>query len=225
MILAAGLGTRMRPLTDHCPKPLLPVGGKPLIVHHIERLAAAGFTELVINTAHLGEQIEAALESGARWGVQIAFSREPEPLETGGGIFQALPMLSDGRAPFMLINGDIWCDVDLAALPNQPPLGLAHLLLVDNPLHHPQGDFVLHPDGTVADGSGAQSGRLTFAGISVLHPALFARQSAGAFPLAPLLRQAMAEGKVSGQYHGGGWVDVGTPERLASLDEQLKRLA
>ncbi len=216
MILAAGLGTRMRPLTDHCPKPLLPVAGKPLIVHHLERLAAAGIEEVVINVSYRGEQIIQALGDGAAFGVSIAWSRETEPLETGGGIRQALPLL--GQAPFLLVNGDVWCDLDSRRL---PALGrdLAHLVLVDNPAHHPDGDFHLTGAGRV-QASGEP--RLTFAGISLLDPALVAAQAPGAFPLAPLLREAMATGRVGGSRHRGGWVDVGTPERLARLDQALR---
>jgi N-acetyl-alpha-D-muramate 1-phosphate uridylyltransferase len=216
MILAAGLGKRMRPLTDRCPKPLLPVGGRPLIVHHLGRLRAAGITEVVINVSYRAEQILAALGDGADLGVRIAWSREETPLETGGGIRQALPLL--GKAPFLLINGDVWCDLD----PTRLVLGagdLARLALVDNPDHHPAGDFHLDADGRVhAEGEP----RLTFAGISLLDPALVAAERPGAFALAPLLRRAMAEGRVGGHHHRGEWVDVGTPERLAELDRRLR---
>ncbi len=223
MILAAGRGTRMRPLTDHCPKPLLPVAGKPLIEHHIERLVAAGYRELVINLSYLGEQIEAALGQGERWGIRIHYSREPQRLETGGGIYQALPWLSDGEQPFLVINGDVWADVDYKALP-QRLSGQAHLLLVDNPEHHRRGDFYLC-EGRVSE-QPAESGQsaLTFSGISLLHPALFAAVTAtsgAAFALAPLLREAMAVGKVSGEHFQGHWVDVGTPERLRQLHARL----
>ncbi len=216
MILAAGLGTRMRPLTDRCPKPLLPVAGQPLIVHHLARLQAAGIVEVVINVSYRAEQIMAALGDGGDFGVQIAWSREEVPLETGGGIRQALPLL--GEAPFLLVNGDVWCDLDPARL----ALGdadLAQLALVDNPDHHPDGDFHLADDGRVhAEGEP----RLTFAGISLLDPALVADEAPGAFALAPLLRRAMAEGRVGGHHHRGEWVDVGTPERLAELDRRLR---
>ena len=214
MILAAGRGERMRPLTDAMPKPLLPVAGKPLIVHHIERLAQAGIRQLVINHAHLGEMIESRLEDGSAWGVEIRYSPEKVALETGGGIFRALPLL--GEAPFLVINGDVWCDIDFRRL----GLGsgrLAHLVLVPNPPHHPRGDFVLEGD-RVTDGEGA---RLTFSGIGVYHPRLFAGCRPGAFPLAPLLRAAMARGEVSGECHTGLWIDVGTPERLAALEARL----
>ena len=216
MILAAGLGTRMRPLTDHCPKPLLEAGGKPLIVHHLERLRAGGIIDVVINVSYRAEQIVAALGDGRDFGVHIAWSRETTPLETGGGIRQALPLL--GEAPFLLVNGDVWCDLDPAGL---PALGddLARLVLVDNPDHHPQGDFHLDAAGRVhAEGEP----RLTFAGISLLDPALVADEPPGAFALAPLLRRAMAEGRVGGHRHRGAWVDVGTPERLDDLDRRLR---
>ncbi|PMR76676.1 N-acetylmuramate alpha-1-phosphate uridylyltransferase MurU [Billgrantia endophytica] len=219
MILAAGLGTRMRPLTDHCPKPLLPVAGKPLIVHHLERLRAAGIVEVVINVSYRGEQIIESLGDGSSFGITIAWSREETPLETGGGIRQALPLL--GQAPFLLVNGDIWSDLDPTSL---PALGddLAHLVLVDNPDHHADGDFHLDSDGRVREQG---EPRLTFAGISLLDPALAAQHAPGVFALAPLLRQAMAEGRVGGTLHRGAWVDVGTPQRLASLDRRLRTLS
>lgn len=216
MILAAGRGNRMRPLTDHTPKPLLKAGDKPLIVYHIERLAAAGIHDLVINHAHLGEQIEAALGDGSQFGVCIRYSPEPQALETGGGIFAALPLL--GAAPFLVINGDVWTDIDLATI-RPTSSDLAHLVLVDNPSHNPDGDFALtegrvHPDGAP---------RLTFSGIGVYDPALFAGCSSGAFPLAPLLREAMRVGRVGGQHHRGHWIDIGTPARLAELDGMLRQ--
>ncbi|WP_163558532.1 N-acetylmuramate alpha-1-phosphate uridylyltransferase MurU [Halomonas sp. NO4] len=216
MILAAGLGTRMRPLTDRCPKPLLPVADKPLIVHHLERLARAGIREVVINVSYRAEQIITALGDGRDFGVTIAWSRETTPLETGGGIRQALPLL--GEAPFLLVNGDIWCDLDPATL---PALGddLAHLVLVDNPDHHPDGDFHLDAAGRV---HATGEPRLTFAGLSLLDPALVADQAPGAFPLAPRLKAAMAAGRVGGTRHRGAWVDVGTPARLAALDTRLR---
>jgi MurNAc alpha-1-phosphate uridylyltransferase len=216
MILAAGRGKRMRPLTDHTPKPLLPVAGKPLIVHHLEALRAAGFTDLIINTGHLGEQLPAALGDGRRWGVRIAWSAEPpEALETGGGIFQALPLL--GPEPFLVVNGDVWTDYPLARLA-RIPAGLAHLALVDNPPQHTAGDFFLAADRTVAERG---EPKLTFSGISILRPELFAGCAAGRFPLGPLLRDAMAAGQVSGEYYAGGWRDIGTPERLAELEREL----
>ncbi|PSJ23181.1 mannose-1-phosphate guanylyltransferase [Halomonas sp. ND22Bw] len=216
MILAAGLGTRMRPLTDHCPKPLLPVAGKPLIVHHLERLATAGIHEVVINVSYRAEQIIEALGDGHEFGVDIAWSREDAPLETGGGIRRALPLL--GEAPFWLVNGDVWCDIAPDAL---PPLGddLARLVLVDNPDHHPNGDFHLDTSGRVHPEG---EPRLTYAGLALIDPALVADHDDGAFALAPLLREAMAAGRVAGHHHRGAWVDVGTPARLEALDRTLR---
>jgi MurNAc alpha-1-phosphate uridylyltransferase len=221
MILAAGRGERMRPLTDHTPKPLLPAGGKPLIVWHIERLASAGIRDLVINHAHLGAQIEETLGDGTRFGVQIRYSPEhPSALETAGGIAHALHLLGD--EPFAVVNGDIWCDYDFADLPHraaalQSGNDVAHLVLVNNPAHHPEGDFGLQ-QGRVND----SQPRLTFSGIGIYRPALFSgldRNSAA--PLGPLLRAQIALGKVSGEHHTGRWVDVGTPQRLADLDSEL----
>lgn len=230
MILAAGLGTRMRPLTDHTPKPLLKAGGRSLIEYHIANLRRAGITELVINTAWLGEQLEAALGDGSALGVQIRWSRECAPLETAGGIRKALPLL--GEAPFAVVNGDIWTDYPFQRLP-QTLAGDAHLVLVDNPPHHPQGDFLLFCNeaplaggGQVQDnGARAAPGglMLTFSGIGVYRPELFAGLPEGAAPLAPLLRRAMAAGRVSGEHHRGHWFDIGTPQRLAALDHFLAR--
>jgi len=207
----------MRPLTDRTPKPLLPVAGKPLIVWHLERLARAGIRDIVINHAHLGGQIEALLDDGSAWGVSIRYSEEPPgALETAGGIANALPLL--GYQPFLVVNGDIWCDLDFATLPLLAGRDLAHLVLVPNPGHNAGGDFDL------------QNGRvlgvpptLTFAGIGVYRPALFASVERGKpAKLAPLLREAMAADRVSGQIHTGRWVDVGTPERLTALDAELR---
>jgi len=215
MILAAGRGERMRPLTDHLPKPLLKVGGKALIEHHVASLAAAGFRDLVINHAHLGAQIEAYLGSGERYGVRITWSREPDgALETGGGIFQALPKL-EGDA-FLVVNADVWTDYPFARLA-KPVTGLAHLVLVDNPPEHPQGDFVLRDARVLAEGTP----RLTFSGIGVYHRDLFRGCQPGRFPLAPLLRTAMEKGQVSGEHYTGAWRDIGTPERLDELDRAL----
>lgn len=220
MILAAGRGERMRPLTDRTPKPLLPVAGRPLIVWHLERLARAGFREIVINHAHLGDQIEALLGEGDAWNVGIRYSVEPHgALETAGGIANALPLL--GSAPFLVINGDIFCDWDVAraraALASDQ---LAHLVLVDNPAHHPAGDFTLH-GGKV--GSGGTARKLTFSGIGIYRPAFFADIARGTSArLAPVLNEAIAAGQVSGEYHAGRWVDVGTPERLKALDIDLR---
>ena len=217
MILAAGLGTRMRPLTDHTPKPLLEAGGKPLIVWHIERLREAGFRQLVINHAWLGDKLEAALGKGDQFGVHITWSREGEPLETAGGIRRALPLLGD--EPFLVVNGDIWVDMDFRHL-RQPPAALAHLVLVDNPAHHPNGDFQLGSDGKVRD-NGAPA--LTFSGIGVYQPALFEQLEDGEAKLAPLLRAAMQEGQVTGEHFAGQWWDIGTPQRLAELDQRLRQ--
>ncbi len=215
MILAAGLGTRLRPLTLTCPKPLIKAGGEPLIVHQIKRLAAAGIDELVINHAWLGERIETELGDGARWGVSIRYSAECEPLETGGGVHRALPLLGD--APFLLVNGDVFCDASLD-LGDLRSGDLAELVLVPNPVQHPGGDFGLL-DGRATDRADAP--RYTFSGISLLSPALFAGCQAGAFPLAPLLRAAIARGQVAARLHQGYWQDVGTLERLQALEEYL----
>jgi MurNAc alpha-1-phosphate uridylyltransferase len=214
MILAAGRGKRMRPLTDHIPKPLLEVGGKPLIVHHIERLAAAGIHNIVINHSHLGHRIEEAIGDGSRWGTEIRYSPEGKALETGGGIFNALPLL--GFGPFLVVNGDVWTDLDFTHLGLEDGL-LAHLVLVDNPPHNLRGDFALN-DGLL---SAHGSPRYTFSGIGIYHPDLFRDCTPGAFPLAPLLRAAMARGLVSGEHHRGHWLDIGTPERLQALDRML----
>jgi MurNAc alpha-1-phosphate uridylyltransferase len=217
MILAAGKGERMRPLTLSTPKPLVRAGGVPLIEYHLKALAIAGFTEVVINHAWLGQQLESYLGDGSQYGMRIEYSREGEPLETGGGIFRALPLLGDEA--FVVVNGDIWTDYDFSVL-HQPIAGLAHLVLADNPPHHPGGDFTL-VDGQVRD---AQPGAatLTYSGIAVLHPQLFDGCSAGAFKLAPLLRKAMADGQVTGEHLRGHWVDVGTHERLAEVETLIE---
>lgn len=208
MVLAAGKGERMRPLTLHTPKPLLPVAGKPLIQWHLEALRRAGVTDLVINHAWLGHQIEATFGDGGALGVHIAWSAEGEPLETGGGVLRALPLL--GPEPFVLVNGDIWTDFDFAAL--NPPAGvLAHLVLVPNPAYKANGDFVL-VDGLVQNPQAVEG--LTYSGIAVLDPRLFEGFEGGTFALAPLLRRAAKQGQVSGQLFTGQWIDVGTPDRL-----------
>ena len=221
MILAAGLGTRMRPLTLTTPKPLLTVAGKALLAYHIENLAAAGFRDLVINHAYLGEQIEQCAGTGEAFGVRIVYSREGEPLETAGGIRKALPLLSTELAdePFVVVNGDIWTDYAFAQLQHLQDLGgkLAHLVLVNNPPQHPQGDFAMR-DGFALD---EPENRLTFSGISVLHPSLL-RDSAEP-RLGPLLRAAMAKGLVGAEFYPGRWFDIGTPERLAELDLALRK--
>lgn len=220
-MLAAGRGERMRPLTDREPKPLLRVGGKRLIEYHLERLAAGGFREVVINTGWLGDVIEAALGDGAGFGLSITYSHErPEAFETGGGIFHALPLLGSG--PFLIVNGDVWTDVDFGALRRDPPAdSLAHLVLVENPPQHARGDFVLE-NGLLHEGAG---GRHTYSGVGLYRPELFAGCTAGKFPLLPLLRRAIAQGRLSGELHRGRWYDIGTVERLAALDAQLTRVA
>lgn len=210
MILAAGRGERMRPLSDHTPKPLLSVAGRPLIEHHLIRLADAGYVDIVINLAWLGEKIRQSLGDGRRFGVRIHYSPEPAGgLETAGGIRRALPLLGD--APFLVINADIWCDHPL--VPHDLGDNLGHLVLVDNPPHHPQGDFSLHGDRVSLCGDR----RLTYSGIGFFSPQLFAGLQEEPCPLAPLLRNAMRKGQVSGEYHRGDWMDVGTPERLRRL--------
>jgi len=221
MILAAGRGERMRPLTDHTPKPLLQAGGKPLIVWHIERLVRAGITDIVINHAHLGAQIEEALGNGSQFGARIRYSSEGMALETAGGIAFALHLLGD--QPFAVVNGDVYCDYDFAHLPAlaaslQQSHKSAHLVLVENPGHHPGGDFGLHA-GQVTD----TPPKLTFSGIGLYCPPLFAHIPRGTkAPLAPLLREQIALGKVGGEFHRGTWVDVGTPQRLEELDRRLR---
>ncbi|MGD9946151.1 MAG: NDP-sugar synthase [Burkholderiaceae bacterium] len=252
MILAAGRGERMRPLTDHCPKPLLPAGGKPLIEWHLGALARAGVRDVVINHAHLGAMIEQALGDGSRWGLRLRYSPEAQALETAGGIAQALRWLGEG--PFLVVNGDVHCGFDLGrARTIAQQMRVAGLLgwcvLVDNPAHHPNGDFELHdgliaaePDvpasapGTLPADSPARltparltpthltPTRLTFSGIGLYRAELFASVAAGTrAPLAPLLRHAALHGRLGGEYYGGTWTDVGTPQRLAELDAQLKR--
>jgi MurNAc alpha-1-phosphate uridylyltransferase len=221
MILAAGRGERMRPLTDHTPKPLLQVGGKPLIVWHIERLVRAGITDLVINHAHLGAQIEQALGDGSPYGATIRYSDEGTALETAGGIAFALPLLGD--QPFIVVNGDIYCDYDFSRLPKlamkmKQSQDTAHLVLIDNPAHHPNGDFGVQ-GARVTD----LSPKFTFSGIGLYRPSLFASITRGTkAPLAPLLRDQIALGKVSGEHYRGIWIDVGTPQRLDELDKQLR---
>lgn len=219
MILAAGRGERMRPLTDACPKPLLTVAGRPLVVWHLERLARAGFRDIVINHAHLGAMIEDLLGDGSAWGLSLRYSPEPPgALETAGGIRQALPML--GEAPFLVVNGDIFCDWDFGRAARLPgPDDLIHLVMVPNPDHHPNGDFVLAGDRLAATGNP----RCTYAGIGVFRPELFHALEAGRpAKLAPLLGQAIAAGRAGGELHRGLWTDVGTPARLAGLDAAVR---
>lgn len=215
MILAAGRGERMRPLTDYTPKPLLTVGEYRLIEYHLFRLAHAGFHEVVINHAWLGQHIVNTLGDGSRYGLRLHYSAESEALDTGGGIFQALPLL--GQAPFLVLNGDVWTDYPLQRLWQLPLAGLAHLVLVDNPPQHPHGDFALQDTQVHERGSS----RLTFSGIGVYQAALFADCQVGRFSLVPLLRQAMAQQQVSGEHYRGEWHDVGTVERLQALHQRL----
>ncbi len=218
MILAAGRGERMRPLTDLTPKPLLEVRGRALIEYHIEALAAAGITELVINHGWLGKQIPQRLGDGSRYGVEIQYSAEPpDALETGGGIVQALPLL--GGDPFIVVNGDIFTDYPFVELTTRKMKDLtpAHLVLVDNPLHHQEGDFVLQGERVTEYGGSGGNPQLTYSGIAIIHPSLFDGVALGRFPLAPLLFQAVDRGELSGEHYQGSWSDVGTPERLALL--------
>ncbi len=221
MILAAGYGKRLRPLTLSTPKPLLSVAGKQLITYHIERLAQAGLRNLVINHSWLGEQIEQALGNGSQWAVNIHYSPEEQPLETGGGILKALPMLGD--KPFLVLNGDVYTTVDLTGLHLSEDM-LAHLVMVDNPDFHPDGDFCLINGQMLTKAAASGQKALTFSGISILSPRLFIGQQTGsAFALAPLLIDAMTKGKVSGQYHDGFWTDVGSLERLQALEAYLQQ--
>ena len=222
MILAAGRGERMRPLTDHTPKPLLAVGGKPLIVWHIERLAQAGFKQLVINHAYLGQQIEDTLGDGTRWGVSIQYSPEKTALETAGGIANAMHLLTENgknTEPFLVVNGDVFTEVDFASARLQPNM-LAHLVMVDNPPQHLNGDFCLQGGLLQAEGEA----KLTFSGIGIYAPSLFKEVEVGQpAKLAPLLKHAMAQGLVTGEHYQGVWHDIGTPERLMHLDALLKQ--
>jgi MurNAc alpha-1-phosphate uridylyltransferase len=216
MVLAAGRGERMRPLTDTIPKPLAPVAGRPLIGYHLASLARAGICDIVINLAWLGGQIREVLGEGEDYGVRIRYSDEgPEALETGGGIFNALPLL--GTEPFLVVNGDTWTDMDFGSLTLEPGAD-ARIVLVPNPPHHPRGDFGLDGERVVE----RDSDRLTYSGVGVYRPELFAGCSPGKFPLAPLLKRAIAAGRLSGQLHSGQWVDIGTLQRLAELDARLQ---
>ncbi|MEO4202712.1 N-acetylmuramate alpha-1-phosphate uridylyltransferase MurU [Acinetobacter pittii] len=221
MILAAGLGNRMRPLTLYTPKPLLEVGGKPLIVWHIEKLKKIGVTEIVINSAWLADKLISILGDGSQFGVDIRWTREDEGLETAGGIINALPLL--GTDPFILVNGDVWTTMDFEGLRHiKLNDDLAHLVLVDNPKQHPEGDFTLLDGRVFTFDQDVTGENLTFSGLSVIHPKLFDGLEAGKRPLAPLLKQAMHNQKISGEKLKGAWVDVGTPERLMELDLQIR---
>lgn len=216
MILAAGRGERLRPLTDQRPKPLLSVAGETLLERHLRGLAAAGFGEVVINLAWLGEQIRAAIGDGHAYGLRVSYSDEGDSaLETAGGIVQALPLLGD--TPFAVINGDIWTDFPFDRLQPPPADASAHLVLVDNPAHNADGDFALDDGRVTSDGAP----RLTFAGIGVYRPTLFANRAATVAPLAPLLRSEAAAGRISGEYHAGRWHDIGTAQRLRELEDLL----
>ncbi|POZ50761.1 N-acetylmuramate alpha-1-phosphate uridylyltransferase MurU [Methylovulum psychrotolerans] len=220
MILAAGRGERMRPLTDHTPKPLLKAADKPLLEHTLKQLVSAGFTDIVINYAHFGQQIADYFGTGAAWGASIRYSPEGDyGLETAGGIINALPLLGDGV--FLVVNGDVATDFPFASL-HQQAVDLAHLVLIDNPPHHPAGDFALSSDGKVAEHGATKH---TFSGIGLYRPELFRGQAPGISKLAPLLRRAMTAGQVSGEHYGGFWMDIGTPERLAFLDGYYRQEA
>ena len=224
MLLAAGIGERMRPLTDHTPKPLLQVAGTPLIEHHIRRLAEAGLNDLVINVSHLAQQIIDYCGDGSRWGVSIAYSPESLPLETAGGIINAMPLLAD--APFMVVNGDVWTDYPFSALASRKldeTANVAHLVLVDNPSQHPLGDFSLDEQGQLGIKEPEAMG-YTYAGLGLYSPRFFAGVAAGKRAMRPLLDKAISSGITSGEYYGGDWVDVGTPERLKSLDELVSKV-
>lgn len=222
MILAAGIGQRMRPLTNNLPKPLLRAGSKALIDYHLEALATAGISDVIINLAYLGEKIRAHVGNGAAYGLQVVYSPEPEPLETGGALLQALPLL--GNEPFLLVNGDVWCDMPFGEFSAQPLASeqLGRLLLVPNPGFHPEGDFALSATGLLQAKTPAAAS-YTFAGISLLRPALIARypERRAKFPLVEALRHALAGQQLSGQVYNGRWSDVGTPQRLQALDELL----
>jgi MurNAc alpha-1-phosphate uridylyltransferase len=223
LVLAAGRGERMRPLTDTLPKPLLPVAGRPLIAYHLEALARAGIRDVVVNLAWLGERLRSALGDGGRYGVRIRYSDEgAEALETGGGIFNALPLLAPG--PFLVVNGDTWTDFDFRHLTLDPDVDAgaeARLVLVPNPQHHPHGDFALDGDVIVE----RATDRATFSGIGIYRPQLFRGSQPGKFPLAPLLKRAIAAGSLRGELYRGEWWDVGSPERLHALDIRLRARA
>ena len=217
MILAAGRGERMRPLTDRIPKPLIPVGGKPLIVYHLEALARAGVHDVIINLAYRGAQIREALGDGSRHGVRIAYSDEgPEALETGGGIFKALPLL--GWAPFLVVNGDIWTDFDMTRLPALDNGAHARLVMVPNPPHVANGDFALDGDYIIE----SDKDRFTYSGVGIYSPEFFYGCQPGKFPLRPLLTRAIAARRLKGQVYRGVWLDIGTAERLAELEESFR---
>ncbi len=217
MLLAAGRGERLRPLTDTLPKPLVPVAGKPLISYHLEALARVGIRDIVINLSWLGERIRSALGDGHEQGVRIRYSEEgPVPLETGGGIFAALPLL--GPEPFLVVNADVWTDIDFGSLALDGDAADALIVLVPNPVHHPRGDFGLDGEEVVE----CDSDRFTYSGVGIYRPEFFAGCSPGRFPLLPLLRRAIADGRLRGYLHRGDWCDVGSIERLTELDERVR---
>ncbi|MGH1485794.1 MAG: N-acetylmuramate alpha-1-phosphate uridylyltransferase MurU [Cellvibrionaceae bacterium] len=218
MILAAGFGERMRPLTEHTPKPLLKVGGKSLIEYHLERLSSVGVRDVIINVAHLGDQIKKVLGSGERWQLSIQYSVEPEPLETAGAIVHALPLL--GESPFLLVNGDVWTDFPFTSLLSKElDNALGHLVLVNNPEHHPGGDFSID-HGLLAN---KNEQAYTFAGVSLLHPSLLADypESRIRFPLGEVFRYFLSQKKLTAEHYSGQWFDIGTVDRLESLDHLL----
>ena len=216
MVLAAGRGERMRPLTDMMPKPLVPVAGKPLIAYHLERLAAAGVRDVVVNLSWLGHCIREALRDGSDYRLSISYSPEgPVPLETGGGIFKALPLLRPG--PFLVINGDTWSDIDYSRLALEDGAN-GRIVLVPNPTYHLRGDFGVEGD-VVVD---RETDRFTYSGVGVYRPEFFDGCSPGRFPMLPLLKRAIAARLLRGEVHRGEWCDVGTPERLATLDADIR---
>jgi len=217
MILAAGRGDRLRPLTDDIPKPLIKVAGKSLIEYHLENLAHAGFKKIVINTAWLAEKIHQDIGDGANYGVSIQYSDEGEALETAGGIINALPLL--GKEPFLVVNGDTWCDFNFSDLPELKTDKLAHLILVDNPEHNQKGDFAIQ-DGLIIN---AAETMYTFSGIGVYRASFFAGHPSGRLPLAPVIREKCKQDLISGQYYDGLWTDVGTIERLQELETRLSK--
>ena len=217
MILSAGYGKRLRPLTDRIPKPLVPVGGKPLVVHHLEKLAGAGFREIVINLGHLGSKIPETLGDGSSWGLNIAYSDEgPEPLETGGGITKALPLL--GEETFLVVNGDVWCDLDFSSIPGQlAENDDALLFLVPKPKWREKGDFSLAGNRVIE----SDEPNLLYAGIALYHPRILEGAAVEKFSIVPRLRQSIASDRVGGILHDGSWDDVGTPERLKAIQSEF----
>ena len=215
MLLAAGLGERLRPITDKIPKPLVEIAGKPLIEYHLENLKSAGFKEVVINLSHLGEMIQKHLGDGSKFELQIEYSQEgAKPLETAGGIIHALPLL--GEKPFLVINADIWCNHSLS-FANLTQDKLAHIVLVDNPAHNPNGDFVYEFGKVYNTGKNT----LTFSGIGIYHPKFFKELATGKLALAPILRKAIDNGLVSAEYFSGKWFDIGTQDRLAETERYV----